>query len=318
MTLKRHMIALQYAQFLLHVDRHLLAGIDEQVLRWFLGTGKNEILALTADAWDLFTVVLLFSVPTISSTLSSALLDTHRFYIRRQDAFGELHFGFLAAEMPTLVSIEHNSFVPQYLRDMAQVLRVWTCESRQFRFAAYRDLDVIWRTFEQSIQLGSIDERLFEPLVNALKAILSDLSEDVNVFLNSGILSVLSLWRLAATAVQLQFGRRQIGRAMANDSTRQVASASLDKMTSILFHHSEACFIVEMVKETDSAVAEKFVNNGTESLGTILRRPSTPAVLDDIVERIDRAGEILHLLSPVIEPFRTKGTVFQLDANCQK
>ncbi|KAG9310600.1 hypothetical protein JVU11DRAFT_9164 [Chiua virens] len=213
--------------------------------------------SLLASANALFDSLILRSEPQISSTLSSALLDIHRFYTRRQDAFGELHFGFLAAGMPILVSVEHNSFVPQYLRDMAQVLRVRTCESRQFRFAAYRDLDVIRRTFEQSIQSGSIDERLFEPLVNALKAILSDSSEDVNVFLNSGILSVLSLWHLAATAVQLQFGRRQIGRAMANDSTRQVASASLDKMTSVLFHHSEACFIAEMVKETDSAVAEK-------------------------------------------------------------
>ncbi|KAG9310605.1 hypothetical protein JVU11DRAFT_9170 [Chiua virens] len=332
MTLKRHMIALQYAQFLLHVDQHLPAGIDEQVLRWLLGTGKNENLALTADAGDVFTIVLIFLCaygtisgnlhpirkrfalfdslvlrlqPQISSTFSNAVLDIHRSYTHRQDAFGELHFGFLAAEMPILVSIEHNSFVPQYLRGMARVPRVRTCESRQFRFAAYRDLDVIQRVFEQPIQSGSIDERPFEPLVNALKAILSDSREalsgtDVNAFLNSGISSALSPWRLAATAVQLQFGLWQLGRAMANDSTRQAASASPYKMTSIPFHHSEACFIAEMVKEIDSAVAETFVINGMKSLGTILLRPLTPAVLDSIVERIDRAGEILRLLSHVI------------------
>ncbi|KAG8221691.1 hypothetical protein J3R82DRAFT_1977 [Butyriboletus roseoflavus] len=374
-VLKRHMIALQYAQFLLHVDQHLPSGIDEQVLRWFLGTGKGEILALTVDAWDVCTVVLLFlcahgalpsttilrglvypawtqlakimsehaqslttyiqsanalfdclilrAEPQISSTLGNTLLDVHRFYTRRQDAFSELHFSFLAAEMPTLVSIEHNVFVPQHLRDMAKDLRVRTCESRQFRFAAYRDLDVIRRAFEQPIQSGSIDETLFEPLVNALKVILSDSSEgtDVNTFLNSGISSVLSPWRLAATAVQLQFGLRQLGRAMANDSTKQAASASLDKMTSVLFHHSiayeEACFIAEMVKEIDSAVAEKvylftildepfihrlplqFVNNGMESLVEIL-------------------GRSCSLLSHVMEPFRTKGSIFQLDASCQE
>lgn len=228
-ALKRHMIALQYAQFLLHVDRHLPAGIDEQVLCWFLGTGKSEILALTVDAWDVCAVVLLFlcahgalpsttilrglvypawtqlanavceqaqplvtyvqsanalfdclilrTEPQISSMLANTLLDIHRFYTRRQDAFGEPHFSFLAAGMPTLVSIEHNSFVPQHLRDVAKDLRVRTCESRQFRFAAYRDLDVIRRAFEQPIQSGSIDETLFEPLVNALKVILSDSSE---------------------------------------------------------------------------------------------------------------------------------------------
>ena len=113
----------------------------------------------------------------ISSTLANTLLDVHRFYTRRQAAFGELHFGFLAAEMPTLVSVEHNPFVSQHLRDVAKELRVRTCESRQFRFAAYRDLDVIRRAFEQPIQSGSINETLFEPLVNALKVILSDSSE---------------------------------------------------------------------------------------------------------------------------------------------
>ena len=226
---KRHIIALRYAQFLLHVDQHLPTGIDEQVLRWFLGTGKGEIMALSVDAWDVCTVVLLFLCahgalpsttilrglvypawtqlahvtcgqaqslatyiqsanalfdclilgvePRISSTFPNTLLDIHRFYTRRQDAFGEVHFSFLAAEMPTLVSIEHNAFVPQYLRGTAKELRIRTCESRQFRFAAYRDLDVIRRAFEEPIQSGSIDETLFEPLVNALKVIFSDSSE---------------------------------------------------------------------------------------------------------------------------------------------
>ncbi|KAG9316163.1 Hsp70 protein-domain-containing protein [Chiua virens] len=71
----------------------------------------------------LFDSLILRSEPPISPTLSNTLLDIRRFYIRRQDAFGKLHFDFLAAEMPILVSIEYNSFVPQYLRDMGQVLR---------------------------------------------------------------------------------------------------------------------------------------------------------------------------------------------------
>lgn len=127
---------------------------------------------------------------------------------------------------------------------------------------------------------------------------------------------------------------------MANDSTKQAATASLDKMTSVLFSHSiaseEACFIAEMVKEIDSAVAEKvslsttrdealthqpslqFVNNGMDSLVEILAHPSVPVSIENLAERIDRAGEILRLLSHVMEPFRTKGTVFQLHASCQE
>ncbi|KIJ67463.1 hypothetical protein HYDPIDRAFT_108239 [Hydnomerulius pinastri MD-312] len=376
-VVKRHTIALRYAQFLLHVDQHLSAGIDEQVLHWFLGTGKGEILALTADAWDVCSVVLLFlcahgaissttilrglvypawtmcanvasgqqaqpltvyiqSANTlfdslilrtecqISSTLSGTLLDIQRFYTRRQDAFGEPHFTLLATEIPTLVLIEHNDVVPQDLRHAAEHLRVRICENRQFRLAAYRDLDVIRRAFEQPIQSGAICETMFEPLVSALKVILSDSSEgtDVNAFLTSGISSVLSPWRLAATAVQLQFGLRQLGRAIACSSTKQAASASLDKMTSMLFHHSmasdEAYFIAEMAKEIDGPVADKFVNNGFKSLVEILGRPPTSPSPDALAERVERAGEILRLLSHVTEPLRTKGWVFHLDTAGQE
>jgi len=89
------------------------------------------------------------------------------------------------------------------------------------------------------------------------------IATDVNAFLSGRISSELSPWRLAATAVQLQFGLRQLGRAMAHDSTRQAASMSLDKMMSMLFHHSmasdEAYFIAEMAKGIDGSVAEKVI-----------------------------------------------------------
>jgi mediator of RNA polymerase II transcription subunit 12 len=56
----RQECALCYGRFLLHVDQHLPGGIDDQILRWFLGTGKNEVSALSADAWDVLTFVLLY------------------------------------------------------------------------------------------------------------------------------------------------------------------------------------------------------------------------------------------------------------------
>lgn len=62
----------------------------------------------------------------------------------------------------------------------------------------------------------------------------------------------------------------------------------------------------------------QFVNNGMESLVEVLARPSIPLSLENLAERIDRAGEILRLLSHVMEPFRTKGIFFQLDTNCQE
>lgn len=59
-TAARRGCALRYGTFLWHVDQHLPAGLDNQVLRWFLGPGKNEIAALSGDAWDIVTVVLLY------------------------------------------------------------------------------------------------------------------------------------------------------------------------------------------------------------------------------------------------------------------
>ncbi|KAJ7502832.1 hypothetical protein B0H11DRAFT_1986564 [Mycena galericulata] len=55
----RRICALRYGSFLWHVDQHLPKGLDEEVLHWFLGPGKNEVAALEADAWDVLTVVLL-------------------------------------------------------------------------------------------------------------------------------------------------------------------------------------------------------------------------------------------------------------------
>jgi mediator of RNA polymerase II transcription subunit 12, fungi type len=58
----REAFALRYGAFLLQVDRHLPSGLDEQVLDWFLGTGRNEVAALSSDAWNVLTTVLVFLV----------------------------------------------------------------------------------------------------------------------------------------------------------------------------------------------------------------------------------------------------------------
>ena len=57
---RRHMYALRYGQFLLSVDHHFPGGIDNDVLQWLIGTGKNEVLGLTPETWEVLRVVLLF------------------------------------------------------------------------------------------------------------------------------------------------------------------------------------------------------------------------------------------------------------------
>jgi len=331
---RRHTYALRYGQFLLSVDHHLPGGIDNDVLQWLTGTGKNEVLGLTPETWEVLRVVLLFlcihgalSTTTllrglvypawrlgadaappyhpqtieefikaasnlfdalviqeecvISPIIPQELLDAQRIHTRRQDVFREPHFTLLASNIPTLVFLEHNSVVSDELRRIARDLRLRTCENRDIRQSCYRNLDAVLRGFEHPIQSGMVAETLCEPLVNALKLIFSESDEgaqkptiyndlrdsremidtDVNSFLSTGISSVLSPWRLAATKVQLQFGLKQLGRALACNSTKEGASASLDKMTSLIFHHSmtsgEAYFIAEVARGVDGPVAIK-------------------------------------------------------------
>ncbi|KAK7057438.1 Med12 domain-containing protein [Favolaschia claudopus] len=56
----RRICALRYAVFLWHVDRHLPKGLDEEVLRWFLGRGQNDVAAFEEDAWGVLSVVLIY------------------------------------------------------------------------------------------------------------------------------------------------------------------------------------------------------------------------------------------------------------------
>ncbi|KAH7922771.1 hypothetical protein BV22DRAFT_1094076 [Leucogyrophana mollusca] len=377
---RQHACALRYGQFLLHVDQHLPGGFDDQVLQWLLGTGRGEVIALSVDAWDVFTVVILFlcvhgalSTKTIlrglvfpawqlgadatspelaqstqiflgaanhlfdvlllqddfrvSETLPPDLLDIHRIHTRRQDVFREPHFTLFVGSVPTLVLIEHNSVLPDESRTAAKEVRYKISESDDFRQSCYRNLEAVRHGFEDPLQLGVIAETLCEPLVNALKLILSDSSEgpDVNSFLSSGsISSVLSPWRLAATAIQIQFGLRQLGRALAHESTSHAAGASLDKMTSMLFHHSmaseEAYFIAEMARGVDGPVAVKFINNGFRCIIEIFSNAPVPSTPDALLERVERAGEVVRVLSHVAAPLReeTSNCSLELDLPTQE
>jgi len=55
----RQACALRYASFLWKVDQHLQDGLDADILRWFNGPGKTEIINL-AETWDVLVAVLLY------------------------------------------------------------------------------------------------------------------------------------------------------------------------------------------------------------------------------------------------------------------
>ena len=58
----RRACALRYGCFLWRIGQHLTHGLDGDVLQWFIGPGKSEVVALSTDAWNVLRVVLLYLV----------------------------------------------------------------------------------------------------------------------------------------------------------------------------------------------------------------------------------------------------------------
>lgn len=63
---------------------------------------------------------------------------------------------------------------------------------------------------------------------------------------------------------------------------------------------------------------KQFFNNGFKSIVEIFTRPPLPLLRDALLDRVDRAGELLRVLSHVAEPLRTQGAVLLLDPLVQE
>ncbi|KAJ7668448.1 hypothetical protein DFH06DRAFT_1181718 [Mycena polygramma] len=365
-TSSRRICALRYGAFLWHVDQHLPKGLDEEVLQWFLGPGKNEVAALEADAWNVLTVVLLhlsihgalqtttilqglvypaWQLAASTSTPQQGqsrevllravnalfeqlllqedggreksppidLLELQRIHTRRQAVYQEPHFLLLVSSIPLLVSLESNENLSQDIRKELALLRLKLSEHDDFRHGAFRNLDAIRETFEQSLQAEEADENRAKSMVAALRVLLSDPSDDDAVELSSwpDVTCLLSPWKLAATSIHLQFILRQMGRALSCEGTHAAAQASLDKLILMIFHHSmtseEAYFVAQMARGTEGVVAGKFINNGLKCVTEILRDLNM-ASKKSLSDGFERAGELLRVIAYVTEPLRATGS----------
>lgn len=332
----RRACALRYGCFLWRIDQHLPHGLDGDVLQWFLGPGKSEVVALSADAWDVLSVVLLYLVvndalktTTImeglvypawqlgaagisdqvhvletylyaANNLCSHLLlqddggnnmmppidlsEAQSIRTRCQAVYDKPHFPLLVASIPTLISLENNQDIPESLRNESTSLRCRLCQGSGFRQGAYRNLDLIREAFESSPYLMDSypsSESLSKRAVAGLRMILCDSSEgighslslkasglkksyvlsDANIYDWPEVTCLLSPWKIAATTIQMQLQLKQLGRAISQESTREAASASLDRLTSMLFYHTktseEASYVGEMARGADNIVASR-------------------------------------------------------------
>ncbi|KAG6857783.1 hypothetical protein H0H87_004199 [Tephrocybe sp. NHM501043] len=338
----RRVCALRYGVFLWHVDQHLALGLDGEVLRWFLGPGRNEVAALNSEAWDVLIVVLLYlsvhgalktttilqglvypawqqaanttvelSFPTIETFLRSAndicrrllLSDDINDNLPPADLF-EIH-------IPVLICLENNLLISEELRADSTSLRLLMSQNEGFRQGAYRNLDAIREAFELSLHhLEDSNGTLHKRIVAGLRILLYDMDvshDDIELSEWPAMTSLLSPWKIAATMVQMQLVLKEMGQELLRDPANTLAHANLDRLILMLFNHSmsseEAFYVGEMAQGVDSVVAGKFVNNGLRCI-TQRVRESTSSDVQNPSETFQRAGELLRVLIHVSEPLR--------------
>ncbi|KAF8972899.1 hypothetical protein BDZ97DRAFT_2053658 [Flammula alnicola] len=358
----RRACALRYGTFLWRVDQHLPNGLDGDVLQWFLGPGKAEVVALSADAWDVLKTLLLFlsihgslktttilqglvypawqlgatrsmGRPVMSETyLSSAnslcfhlllqedgsndtmppidLFELQYIRTKRQAVYEEPHFPLLVASVPILISLENNEEIPESLRTESTALRCHICQESGFRQGAYRNLEIIRETFENSPYLIDQDpssENLSKRAIAGLRMILCDSTDEANIYDWPEVTCLLSPWKIAATTIQMQLQVKKLGRALCHESTAEFAAANLNKLTSMLFHHTrtaeEAYYVGEMARGADSTVASKFINNGFQCMTDLLLEAQSEPESSN-ANCLRRVGELLRVLIHVSRPFR--------------
>ncbi|KAH9945672.1 hypothetical protein B0H21DRAFT_744154 [Amylocystis lapponica] len=357
----RRVCALRYANFLSHVDQHLPRGFDDQVLEWFLGSGKNEVAALSADAWDVVSVVLLHlsvcgALTTTSilrgliypvwgsgatavsveqgqalevclaavNTLFEHLLlkdecgtglppmdlfQAQGLQTRRRDVFREPHFSSLIENLPSLVLVEQNQYLSDPLRQSSSSLRQ--------NIGVYCDLDTVRRAFERLLECRDIPDMSHEPLVAALRLMLHDPGQGATS--DNGfqvVSSLLSPWKLAATAIEIRLTLKQLGEGLSRETTRATADATLDKVAAFVFQSCRPAevtdFVAEMMTEVSRDVASKFLNAGLSHMTAMLNGPYSLSKADGMVQFVDNAGEILRLLAKIVERFRDDASLPQL------
>ncbi|KAI0958249.1 hypothetical protein AcV7_004122 [Taiwanofungus camphoratus] len=274
-----------------------------------------EILLVAVN--DLFHHLLLKdecgnSIPPLN------LFEAQGLQTRRRDVFREPHFSSLVDNLPQLVLIEQNSCLSEGLRRASLTLRQSICQVSVFRQGVYRDLDSVRLPIEKLLECRDIAEDMHESLVAALRTMLRDPGQgaDAGSAGFEAVSSLLSPWKLAATSIEIRLTLKQLGEGLSRDSTRDAANATLDKVTAFVFHHcktpEEADFVAEMTTEVSRDVAGKFVNAGLQRITDIFHEEYRPSKTEDMVHFVANMGEILRLLSKIVERFREDASLPQL------
>ncbi|KIM45096.1 hypothetical protein M413DRAFT_441761 [Hebeloma cylindrosporum] len=238
------------------------------------------------------------------------LFDAQSIRTKRQEVYDEPHFSLLVSSIPTLISLEINKELPESLRLESTSLRCQLCQESGFRQGAYRNLDIIREAFENSPYLIDEDptsENLSKRAIAGLRMILCDSTDEANIYDWPEVTCLLSPWKIAATTVQMQLQVKKLGRALSQESTSEFATTNLNKLISMLFHHTktaeEAYYVGEMARGTDTNVASKFINRGFQCMIDLFtEHPSNSTT--SVQECFQRVGELLRVLVHISLTFR--------------
>lgn len=234
-------------------------------------------------AHDIFARLLLHTDGTSDGIPPTDFIECQRIRTRRADVFQEPHLSLLVSNIPVLVFLEKSEHIPEDLRMTSGDIRSQVCAVTEFRQGIYRNLDMARDAFETLVQYDTLEESLLEPLMDALRLILNVartsrfyhhltsmrlihimLVIDTAAIGSSEWLdtsSLLSPWKLAATAIEVQFTLKQMGERLALGTPHTHGKTKVDRLIAQFLHHhmstEEADFVADMARGVGPTIVSK-------------------------------------------------------------
>lgn len=204
---------------------------------------------------SLFRTLLINYLPDVEQTCPpSDILEMQRLRANRKEVYSDLNFRHLVRNVSSLVYIEHSGHVVGDFRAQLEDLRKSLCSKSDFRLAASRNVDIVVQAFA-SPRGGGIKEGMHETLVATLRLIFNDEEKEDQ----DESPTLLSPWKLSATAAVTSFALQQMGQRLENNTTHDQARCELSKLAGRLMHSAitsqEADFVSEMAKGVSVEVA---------------------------------------------------------------
>ncbi|TFL04760.1 hypothetical protein BDV98DRAFT_330597 [Pterulicium gracile] len=220
----------------------------------------------------------------------------------RLSALRQPNFSRLIRCVAMLSVMESNVHLSEELRLQTKSMRLDLCSMEDFQLGVQANLDIVRSAFEA--QWKSTDVALRDDVISALDRVLSNTVSPSSYW--KDVSSVLSPWKLAATAIKLRFVLGQMESAVATNTPKRAADSNLNDILSLVFNHEltseQAYFFAELVTGVDLAVGTKFLNTGLKRIAELLELVSSPEHYQPFIQR---AGQFLRLLARIVEPLRT-------------